>query len=62
MYVVMAQRWREVKDGGADVMTLDNGEIGADEEEDDLEEIAVVSGDEIFNRCINAALELQEVR
>ncbi|CAM9228975.1 unnamed protein product, partial [Ascophyllum nodosum] len=53
-------RWREVKDGGADVMTLDNGEIGADEEEDDLEEIAVVSGDEIFNRCINAALELQE--
>ncbi|CAM9146601.1 unnamed protein product, partial [Hapterophycus canaliculatus] len=57
-------QWREAKEGGADVMALgsDNEEGGGDDDHDDhdLEESGV-SGEELFNRCINNTLEAQEV-
>ncbi|CAM9409830.1 unnamed protein product [Pylaiella littoralis] len=51
-----ANQWREAKEGDADVMAL-----GSDDDDDSLEgSNGGVSGDEMFNRCINSTLEAQE--
>lgn len=41
----------------------DDDDDGIDDEDDDhVDGSSGVSGDELFNRCINATLEAQEVR
>lgn len=60
-YDVMLQNWREVKRGSADVMTFDVDANGV-EAGVSLSMEGMITGDEIFNRCINATLEAQEVR
>lgn len=39
-----------------------NDDDGMDDDDDELEGSSGVSGDELFNRCINITLEAQEVR
>ena len=57
----MLQQWREAKEGGADVMALGGNDSGADDDDEDDLEGTGVGGEELFNRCINNALEAQEV-
>lgn len=57
---LLSQQWREAKEGDADVMALDSDDDGVEDDEDGSEGNDV-SGDELFNRCINNALEMQEV-
>ncbi|CAN0432652.1 unnamed protein product, partial [Scytosiphon promiscuus] len=52
-------QWREKKEGNADVMALGSDNEGDGGDDDGLEESGV-SGDELFNRCINNTLEAQE--
>ncbi|CAM9714504.1 unnamed protein product [Scytosiphon promiscuus] len=52
-------QWREKKEGDADVMALGSDNEGDGGDDDGLEESGV-SGDELFNRCINNTLEAQE--
>lgn len=62
--VLMTQNWREVKRGSADVMAfdVDAGEVEGGASLSVEDEEGMITGDEIFNRCINATLEAQEVR
>eukprot|EP00903_Cladosiphon_okamuranus_P013353 g12445.t1 len=62
-----ANQWHEAKEGGADVMALGSEEDGMDDDDDDdgmdddhVEGSSGVSGEELFNRCINVTLEAQE--
>lgn len=59
----LEQEWHEAKEGNADVMVPggDEDDVAENDSRED-EDGDGVGGDELFNRCINTALEAQEVR
>lgn len=61
-WCLVEQQWREAKEGDADVLALGgDDDNGVDDDDDDDLEGSGIPGDELFNRCINATLEAQEV-